>query len=157
LKLQVSNFGCWVDSICDYLYYIVTFAGITIGLMRSKSEPSLAGWGVAVFAGAFITFIMAGIGRKRLTGSRPEQYLEVWQKSAEKRSAGLLVRMARHTEFIVRRCFLPYLLLALAVMNGTQAFLYMAAIGANVAWIVSFRSIIAFSGRNTSAAAEAGA
>jgi phosphatidylglycerophosphate synthase len=157
LKLQVSNFGCWVDSVCDYLYYIVTFAGITIGLMRSKGEPSLAGWGAAIFAGAFMTFFMAGIGRKRLSGSRPEQYLEVWQKNAEKRSAGLLVRMARHTEFIVRRCFLPYLLLALAVMNLTQVFLYMAAIGANVAWIVSLRSLIAFSVRSNSAAAEAGA
>lgn len=157
LKLQASNFGCWVDSICDYLYYIVTFAGITIGLVRSKGEPSLAGWGAAIFAGAFMTFIMAGIGRKRLSGSRPEQYLEVWQKSAEKRSAGLLVRMARHTEFIVRRCFLPYLLLALAVMNLTPVFIYMAAIGANVAWIVSLRSLIAFSVRSNSAAAEASA
>ncbi len=66
LKLQVSDFGCWLDTICDYLYYFVTFAGITIGLVRSKGEPSLAGWCVAVFAGAIMTFIMAGIGRKRL-------------------------------------------------------------------------------------------
>lgn len=155
LKLQASDFGCWVDSICDYLYYIVTFAGITIGLVRSTGEPSFAGWGVATFAGAFMTFIMAGIGRKRLSGNRPEQYLQVWQKSAEKRSAGLLMRMARHTEFIVRRCFLPYLLLVLAVLNFTQVFIYMAAIGANVAWIVSLRSLVAFSITSDSAAAEA--
>ncbi len=156
LKLQVSDFGCWMDSICDYLYYIVTFAGITIGLVRSKGEPSVAGWGLAIFAGAFMTFIMAGIGRKRLSGDRPEQYLEVWQKNAEKRSAGLLMRMARHTEFIVRRCFLPYLLLVLAVLNLTQVFIYMAAIGANVAWIVSLRSLIAFSLRTNSPVAETG-
>jgi phosphatidylglycerophosphate synthase len=157
LKLQASDFGCWLDTICDYLYYIVTFAGITIGLVRSKGEPSLVGVGVAIFAGAFMTFIMAGIGRKRLSGHRPEQYLELWQKNAEKRSAGLLMRLGRQTEFIVRRCFLPYLLLALALMNLTQVFLYMAAFGANVAWIVSLRSILAFSVRSNSAAAEAGA
>src|ERR1700726_3908033 len=63
------------------------------GLVRSKGDPSVAGWGVAIFAGAFMTFIMAGIGRKRLSGNRPEQYLELWQKNAEKRSAGLLMRM----------------------------------------------------------------
>lgn len=157
LKLQASAFGCWLDTLCDYLYYIVTFAGITIGLVRSKGDPSLAGWGVAVFAGAFMTFIMAGIGRRRLSGSRPEQYLELWQKNAEKRSAGLLMRMGRQTEFIVRRCFLPYLLLVLAVLNLTQLFIYMAAFGANVAWIISLRSLIAFSVRNNSAPAEAGA
>jgi phosphatidylglycerophosphate synthase len=44
LKLQVSDFGCWMDTFCDYLYYIVTFAGITIELVRSKCQPSLAGW-----------------------------------------------------------------------------------------------------------------
>ena len=157
LKLQVSDFGCWMDSICDYLYYIVTFAGITIGLMRSKGDPSLAGWSIAVFAGALMTFIVAGIGRKRMAGNRPEQYLQVWQKNAEQRSSGLLVRMARHTEFIVRRCFLPYLLLVLAIFNLTEAFIYMAALGANVAWIVSLRSLIAFSMRSNSATAEAGA
>jgi phosphatidylglycerophosphate synthase len=157
LKLQVSDFGCWMDTMCDYLYYIVTFAGITIGLVRSKGDPSVVGWGVAIFAGALMTFMMAGIGRKRMSGSRPEQYLEVWQKNAEKRSAGLLMRLGRQTEFIVRRCFLPYLLLVLAVLNLTPLFIYMAAFGANVAWIVSLRSLIAFSARSNSAAAEAGA
>jgi phosphatidylglycerophosphate synthase len=157
LKLQVSDFGCWMDTFCDYAYYIITFAGITIGLVRSKGEPSLAGWGAAIFAGAFMTFITAGIGRKRLSGHRPEQYLQVWQKSAEQRSAGLLMRMARQTEFIVRRCFLPYLLLVLAVFNLTEVFIYMAAIGANIAWIVSLRSLFAFSRGTGSRAVEAGA
>jgi hypothetical protein len=113
--------------------------------------------GVAIFAGAFMTLIMAGIGRKRLSADRPEQYLEVWQKNAEKRSAGLLMWMGRHTEFIVRRCFLPYLLLVLAVLNLTQVFIYMAAFGANVAWIVSLRSFVAFSVRTKTVDVETGA
>jgi phosphatidylglycerophosphate synthase len=157
LKLQVSDFGCWLDTICDYLYYFVTFAGIIIGVLRSNEDPSLTGWSIAIFAGAILTFIMAGIGRKRLSGDRPEQYLERWQKNAERRSAGLLIRMARHAEFVVRRCFLPYWILALALLNLTPALIYMAAIGANVAWIISLRSVISFSMRSNSAAAEAGA
>ena len=96
LKLQVSDFGCWLDTICDYLYYFVTFAGVIIGVLRTKGDPSLAGWSIAVFAGAILTFIVAGIGRKRLAGDHPEEYLQRWQSNAESRSAGLLVRMARH-------------------------------------------------------------
>ncbi len=157
LKLQVSAFGCWLDTICDYLYYFVTFAGVTIGVLRTKGDPSLAGWSIAMFAGAILTFIVAGIGRKRLAGDRPEQYLQRWQENAERRSAGLLVRMARHTEFIVRRCFLPYWILALALVNLTPTLIYMAAIGANVAWIISLCSVISFPMRSNSAAAEAGA
>jgi len=157
LKLQVSDFGCWLDTICDYLYYFVTFAGVTIGVLRTKGDSSLVGWSMAMFAGAILTFIVAGIGRKRLAGDRPEQYLQRWQENAERGSAGLLVRMARHTEFIVRRCFLPYWILLLAVLNLKPALIYMAAFGANVAWIISLRSVITFSMRSNSATAEAGA
>ena len=145
LKLQASAFGTWLDTICDYMYYVTTFAGITIGLVRSTGETRFAGLSVAIFGGAILTFITASIGRKRLSGRHPEKYLAVWQKKAESRSAGLLVNFGRHTEFIVRRCFLPYLILVLAVLNVMPAFLYMAAFGANVAWIVSLRSLIAFS------------
>jgi phosphatidylglycerophosphate synthase/uncharacterized membrane protein YbhN (UPF0104 family) len=148
LKLQVSDFGCWLDSICDYLYYIVTFAGMIAGVVRSTGDPRTIGWGIAIFAGAMLTFIMAGIGRKQLSGNRPEQYLEVWQKNAESQSSGLLLRMARQTEFIVRRCFLPYLILVIAVLNLMHVLVYMAAFGANVAWIISLRSLNAFSGRS---------
>jgi len=156
LKLQVSDFGCWLDTICDYLYYVVTFAGIIIGVIRTTNDPRMVGWGIAVFAGALLTFVSAGIGRKRLSGSRPEQYLQVWQKRAEKRTSGLLLRFARQTEFIVRRCFLPYLFLVIAVLNQMHALVYMAAFGANVAWIVSLRSLIAFSDKSISTAEAAG-
>ena len=155
LKLQASDLGCWLDTICDYLYYFVTFAGIIIGVTRSTSDPRMIGWGIAVFAGALLTFVSAGIGRKQISGSRPEQYLQVWQKSAERRSSGLLLRFARQTEFIVRRCFLPYLLLVIAVFNLMHVFVYMAAFGANVAWIVSLRSLIAFSAQSKSGAETA--
>jgi phosphatidylglycerophosphate synthase len=145
LKLQASEFGTWLDTICDYLYYVTTFAGIAIGLVRSTGETRFAGWCAAIFGGAILTFITASVGRKQLSGEHPEQYLAVWQQKAEGRSAGLLVNFGRYTEFIVRRCFLPYLVLVLAMLNLMPVFLYMAAFGANVAWIVSVRSLVAFS------------
>jgi len=147
LKLMASDFGTWLDSICDYLYYVTTFAGIAIGLVRSTGEARFAGWCAAVFGGAILTFIAASVGRRQLSGKHLEQYLAVWQKKAESRSAGLVVNFGRYTEFIVRRCFLPYLLLVLAILNLMPVFLYMAAFGANVAWIVSLRSLIAFSSK----------
>src|SRR6202007_3077382 len=63
LKLQVSEFGCWLDTICDYLYYVTTFAGIAIGLVRSTGETKFVGLCAAVFGGAIITFITASVGR----------------------------------------------------------------------------------------------
>jgi len=145
LKLQSSAFGCWLDTACDYLYYLFIFAGMTIGLVRSTGRTSFLWWGVALFAGAILTFIVAGLGRKQLSGERPEQYLAVWHRKAEKHLGNPLIYIGRYTEFVVRRCFLPYALLVLAVLNFLPWTLRGSAIGANVALIISLRSYLAFS------------
>lgn len=147
LKLQASNFGAWLETICDYLYYLFIFAGMSIGLARSTGRTVFLTWGAALFFGAIVTFIVAALGRQRLSGDRPEQYLAVWQKKAEGHLANPLIYIGRYTEFIVRRCFLPYALLALAIMNLIAAALYLSAIGANLAWIISLCSHLTFSAR----------
>ena len=151
LKLQSSAFGCWLDTACDYLYYLFIFAGMTIGLVRSTGRTSFLAWGAALFVGAILTFFIAGLGRQRLSGKRPEQYLAVWQKKAERHLADPLVYIGRYTEFVIRRCFLPYALLVLALLNFLPATLRLSAIGANIAWIISLRSHIAFSAKRSNA------
>ena len=145
LKLQVSDFGCWLDTICDYLYYIFIFVGMTVGLVRSTGKTSYLTWGGMLLVGAIATFVMASIGRKRLSGQRPEQYLAVWQKKAESQMSNPLAYIGRHLEFIIRRCFLPYALLAFALLNLTWIPICVGAVGANLAWIISAYSVIAFS------------
>ena len=153
LKLQSSAFGCWLDTICDYLYYVFLFAGMAIGLARSWHANRFLYWGAALFFGAIVTFLITGVLRQKLSGDRPEQYLAVWQKKAEARLSNPLMYVGRYCEFTVRRCFLPYALLALAIFNFTPAAMYASAIGANVAWIIALRSYLAFSPRQNQAAA----
>jgi uncharacterized protein (TIRG00374 family) len=145
LKLQVSDFGCWLDTICDYLYYIFVFVGMTVGLVRSTGKASYLTWGGMLLFGAIATFVMASIGRKRLSGQRPEQYLAEWQKNAESRKSNPLAYIGRHLEFIIRRCFMPYALLVFALLNLIWIPICVGAVGANLAWIISAYSVIAFS------------
>src|SRR5208283_5502247 len=145
LKLQVSNFGCWLETICDYLYYLFIFVGMSIGLVRSTGKMSYVTWGGMLLVGAVATFIMASIGRKRLSGQRPEQYLAEWQKKAESQKSNPLAYVGRHLEFIIRRCFMPYALLAFALLNLIWIPICVGAVGANMAWIISAYSVIAFS------------
>jgi hypothetical protein len=88
---------------------------------------------------------MASIGRKRLSGQRPEQYLAEWQKNAESRKSNPLAYIGRHLEFIIRRCFMPYALLVFALLNLIWIPICVGAVGANLAWIISAYSVIAFS------------
>jgi phosphatidylglycerophosphate synthase len=145
LKLQVSAFGCWIDTVCDYLYYVFIFVGMTVGLARSTGKMSYLTWGGMLLFGAVATFVFASIGRKRLSGQRPEQYLAAWQKNAESKMSNPLAYVGRHLEFIIRRCFLPYALLAFALLNLTWIPICVGAVGANLAWIISAYSVVAFS------------
>ena len=145
LKLQASDFGCWLDTICDYLYYIFIFVGMTVGLVRSTGKTSYLTWGGMLLLGAIAMFVLASVGRKRLSGQRPEQYLAVWQKKAESQMSNPLAYIGRHLEFIIRRCFLPYALLAFALLNLTWIPICVGAVGAILASIICAYSLIAFS------------
>jgi phosphatidylglycerophosphate synthase len=151
LKLQASDFGCWLETACDYLYYLFIFAGMAIGLERSSGNRVFWVWGGALLFGAAATILLAWFERSRLSGKHPEQFLAIWQKKAEKRSSNPLLYLGRHCEFIIRRCFLPYALFALAALNLTWLALYMSAIGANIAWIISLYSRFAFSAKSWTA------
>ena len=137
LKLQASDFGCWLDTICDYLYYIFIFVGMTVGLVRSTGKTSYLTWGGMLLLGAIAMFVLSSVGRKRLSGQRPEQYLAVWQKKAESQKSNPLAYLGRHLEFIIRRCFLPYALFAFALLNLTWIPICFGAAGATMASIIS--------------------
>jgi hypothetical protein len=70
--------------------------------------------------------------------------LGIWQAQAEKRRSNWLLFIGRHTEFLIRRCFLPYALLLFALFNITNVAFILCAIGANAAWIIVLYSNRAF-------------
>jgi phosphatidylglycerophosphate synthase len=149
LKLQESAFGCWLETICDNLYYLFILSGMTIGLVRSTGNRSYLVWGGVLVFGATMSFIMTGLQRHQLTSGRPEQYLREWHKKADSRSSNPLLYLGRHTEFIIRRCFLPYVILFFALFGVMNWFLIGATVGANIVWIVTLYSYLTFTSSRT--------
>ena len=154
LKFLESDFGCWLETVCDYLYYLIVFAGMAIGLTRSSGSRMYFTWGIVLLVGAVMSFLVAGFGRLRLAAGRPEQYLRIWQKKAEDLRSNLILYIGRRTEFLVRRCFLPYALLLFAVLNITQVAFFLTAIGANLVWMVSLYSFFNFGSARNSRVAD---
>lgn len=140
LKLQESDFGCWLETICDYLYYLFIFAGMTIGLSRSSGTRTYLIWGGLLLFGALVSFFVTGLQRHRLAAGRPEQLLGIWQTQAASRRSNPFLYIGRHTEFIIRRCFLPYALLFFALFNITNVAFVLCAVGANVVWVIALYS-----------------
>ena len=150
LKFQESDFGCWLETVCDYLYYLFIFAGMSIGFFRSSGQRSYLLWGGLLFFGAIASFLTIGLQRQQLTSGRPEQYLRIWQTQAESRQSNPLLYLGRQFEFVIRRCFLPYALLFFALFNITKVAFILSAVGANVVWPIALYSYRTFAEVQTS-------
>jgi uncharacterized protein (TIRG00374 family) len=151
LKLQESAFGCWLETVCDYLFYLCLFVGMTVGLWRSSGARMYVLFGGMLLFGAIASFLATGWERHRLAADRPDQLLRIWQAHAESRQSNLFLYVARHTEFIVRRCFFPYALLFFALFNIMNVAFVLSAIGANLVWPIALYSSHAFARGRSSA------
>ena len=141
LKLQVTKFGCWLETVCDYLYYLFIFGGMSIGFTRSQGTRTYLIWGGIFLFGAIASFLAVGFARHQIAASSPERFLDLWQKKADKHQSNWLMYVARNTEFVIRRCFLPYALLAFALLNVLRIAFVASAIGANLVWIIALYSV----------------
>jgi len=147
LKLQVSDFGCWLETVCDYLYYVFVFGGMIIGFSRTTGPRFALFWGPLLFFGAIASFLGVGFARHHFSAERPEAFLSVWQKKADNRRSNPLLYVGRQCEFLIRRCFLPYAFLAFALFNILPVAFVLSAIGANIVWPIALYSCFALSRR----------
>jgi phosphatidylglycerophosphate synthase len=146
LKLLESDFGCWLETVCDYVFYFFLLIGMTIGQWRTSGSKSYLLWGGVLLFGALASFLAVGWQRRRLAAGRPEQLLGIWQGHVEKRSSNPLLYAARHLEFIVRRCFFPYALVVFALLGIMNVAFLLSVFGANLVWPVALYSARAFAG-----------
>jgi phosphatidylglycerophosphate synthase len=146
-KLLSSDFGCWLDTVCDYLYYLFVFGGMSLGLTRSLGTTAYLAWGALLGFGAVTSFLTVGFMRQHFAGAHPEKLLTIWQKKAETRKTNPLLYLGRHCEFIIRRCFFPYALLGFSLLNLTRFVFIGTALGSNVVWMIALYSCITLSGK----------
>ena len=151
LKLLESDFGCWLETVCDYLFYLFLLVGMTIGQWRTSGSKAYLLWGGLLLLGAVASFLAVGWQRRRLAAGRPEQLLSIWHNHAESRSSNPFMYAARHLEFMVRRCFFPYALLVFALLNMMNVAFVLSVIGANLVWPVAVYSSNIFGGARTAA------
>jgi phosphatidylglycerophosphate synthase len=150
LKLLESDFGCWLETVCDYVFYFFLLVGMTIGQWRSSGTKASLLWGGLLLLGAVASFLAVGWQRHRLAAGRPEQLLSIWRSYAEGPRSNPLLYVARHTEFILRRCFFPYALVVFALFNIMNVAFIFSVIGANLVWPIALYSSLTFAAERSS-------
>ena len=129
-----SAFGCWLDTLCDYGYYLSIFTGLAVGLTRQTDWGGFWWIAASLPIGAVITLGLLILLRGRITGGRPERLRTT--ASAHFENAGKTwTTWAARLSTCATRATMPYGLLLFAVLDLLAVFVVLAAIGAHAYWI----------------------
>ncbi|MBI3950540.1 MAG: CDP-alcohol phosphatidyltransferase family protein [Acidobacteria bacterium] len=140
LTFQESDFGCWLETMCDNFYYVFVFGGMVIGMYRaSRSMVYPIAGGLLAF-GTIMSFITTAYQRRTITRHQPEKYLAKWQKKMDAHQGNFFLRFARRHEFIIRRSFFPYAILFFAIFNILEVLFFLIVVGANLVWALALYS-----------------
>ncbi len=135
-KLQDSAFGCWLETVTDYLYYVIVFAGLTVGLARGRGD--LYGWiGGGLLAGVVLTCVLFLHLRHVMSrDGRPSEFKMRLFSLIESSPRWLKLFMERSYVLMLRPT-VCYLVLAVCVFNIQPFFLCFYAVGAQLSWILA--------------------
>jgi phosphatidylglycerophosphate synthase len=141
LTYRESDFGCWLESVCDHLFYIVVFAGIALGLYRSTQEVLYLHTGLLFQFGAIVSFLV--LAHQRKTTTQPgaaSSYVVKWRRRLEAKRDNFFYRFALRYGELVRRSTLPYAIFFFALLGDMRLVLLMGTLGANLVWVLSLYS-----------------
>lgn len=124
LTFGETPFGAKLDITCDCLVNFAVFFSIGAGLSQSTGEGYFTALGTLAVLGSLVSFIF-------LSASISES------KSPE-RSEGISKNRRRNIENKLANRDFIFILLVLALINRTDIFIWLAAIGANIFAVYSF-------------------
>jgi len=153
IKFRESAFGTWFEGFVDNVTYLVVFAGITAGLNRQY------GWalkyGIALLVGCSLSVAVIAVQRKLATApGRPQEYAGRIIELLDSDSSNLVSRVVRHIHILVKKGVVIHYLLMFTVMGVLPLFLWLAALGSNLTWIIGLYFTLRFFSRPAAGAAE---
>lgn len=144
-KFQDSAFGCWLEAVCDNLYYVFVYTGMVAGLYRESGNMVYPAVGIVLMAGGILSMIVFAIHRRKMAGRNPERYaLYFVRERAKREESSPVFKFIQRFHHLILRSTLPYAILANSLIDFNDFTLFMSAFGANVAWIFTLYSMRVF-------------
>jgi phosphatidylglycerophosphate synthase len=138
LAFRESALGCWLESVCDDLYYLAVLIGMVVGLVRQGEAQLVWVLGILALVGFGATSILHLTLRARVAArSGPSSFARFFEERMAALGSDPVARFARATYKVGTRSTLPYLLLALGLVGQTRLALVAIAIGAHLYWAIS--------------------
>lgn len=134
LQYTDSAFGCWLDTLADYGYYLSVFTGLAIGVTRRSDWPGFWWISASLLLGTIFTLSLLILLRGRITAGHPER-LRTTADAHFENAGRTWTRWAAWLAKSATRATMPYGLLIFAVLNLLPVFVVLAAVGAHAYWI----------------------
>ncbi len=128
-RFEESDFGCWLEMVCDYLFYIVLFPGMGWGLYQSTGSPVWWWMGLGSSLGTVVSFAVIARQRKRYAevGSASDFGHAFHETVVSEKSP--LMRFIRNSKFIANRAASPYYFFILTVLGLVKFMLIVIFLG----------------------------
>jgi phosphatidylglycerophosphate synthase len=137
IKLRESAFGTWFEGFVDNVTYLAVFAGIIVGLHRQYGSWALK-YGIALIVGCLLSIVVIALQRRlATTRGRPHEYAGKMNRLMEADSSNLISKTVRQIHIFVKKGVLVHYLLIFTLLGGLPVFLWLAAIGSNLTWIIA--------------------
>jgi phosphatidylglycerophosphate synthase len=137
IKFRESAFGTWFEGFVDNATYLAVFAGIIVGLYRQYGSWALK-YGLALIIGCILSVAVIAVQRKlATTRGRPHEYAGRMNQLLEADSSNLVSKIVRQIHIFVKKGVLVHYLLIFTLLGGLPVFLWLAALGSNLTWILA--------------------
>jgi hypothetical protein len=121
----------------DYTTYLLIFIGMTVGGYHRSGSLYLV-LGAAIVFGCVLSFIV--ISKQRTLAApadKPNEYSQRYLAALERDSGNPVSRIVRQLQFLLKKGVLVHYLLVFALLGLLPVLMFLAAFGANVAWLVT--------------------
>jgi len=137
IKFSDSAFGTWFEGSVDNLSYLLLFGGIALGLSRHRGPQEL--WiGGAVLGGAIVSVAVISWLRQRSTHpQRPNEYLGKMYRLLDEDRGNWVSRISRNIEFLLKKGVFIHYVVLFSVLGLLPVMMRIAALAANLTWILA--------------------
>ncbi len=136
IKVMDSDFGTWLDTLCDYISYFLTFGGVTLGLYNRTSDPFYLQLGAVMLGGFALGMLATVYLRKRHTAEgRAHELNAVVIERLERNRSDPGAWLAGHVRHFATRATFSYFVLLFGLLDWWFLLLGLATFGAHVFWL----------------------
>lgn len=134
LTLRDDPFGAWLETVVDYLTYLLVLAALVVASQQRPGADTYRAAAVIALTGSIVIIAVAGYLRHRVAAADPGQFDDASARALA--SASRFHRFARWGRQWIKRSTIAHLIVALAAVDQLPVLLYLWAFGATVASVV---------------------